>query len=180
MKQDARTIIIVSALAVCIIGVGSYWTLKRSQLPQTLNQQTTTSSNVVVNPKTGKSDPELEKWINSVTNEQGNAIYINLGDRAGGLGSEDDAKLSIFLLSPVLRKYSNASIFTVSWSYNVAMGEDRVNIVYDRTTQTITSSSGGRGKPVTPDATPITGVTDSMIHSAASNYDSYTNVKSYS
>ena len=130
----------------------------------------------VLNPQTRRPDPFLRDWINSATSFRGSFVHINMGDRAGGLGTDDDARLTLYLLSPVLRRYPLVDRFLVSWSYTVAMGTDEFEIVYSRRNRTLTHRSGGRGDPVV-DRGSIPGVTDAAIHAAARCYKSYEDLR---
>ncbi len=91
------------------------------------------TSDVVINPSTGRYDSFLDSWVSPITSPSpsGDTVVIDLGDRGGVANSiESDVLL---VLSPVIRMHPRAKKFIVIWELRLGMTSDPgQELVYNR------------------------------------------------
>ena len=130
-----------------------------------------------MNPMTGRYDPDLELWVLPITTKAGDAVSINLGDRA--MYDESVGQDVLMVLSPTLRMHPQTKTFTVSW-YERHCGDcgsydGGQELIYNRETGTVTYRSQGSTMGKSYDKTTLlaSNINDDTIHHLIAHGGSY-------
>jgi hypothetical protein len=130
----------------------------------------------IVDARTGKYSPQLESIFDEYIHVEhsSNVVEIDMGERSGCGGSDDDAKFCLYLLSPILKLNPNVQRFVVLWHYDGSMPFSK-HIIYDRGSGIVSGSQNdliGVNEKIF-----AMGVNDRTIHLAAQHDLPYQSLK---
>ncbi len=138
------------------------------------------TSDVVINPVTGKYDPQLESWVVPITSPSldDDTVVIDLEDR-GGVANSIGADV-LFVLSPVIRMHPKTKKFIVTWQMTggLSSGNDRFELIYRRDTKKVFYHAVWffQGKDLDKTDLIASNIKDSDIHNTIANHRPYTDL----